>query len=1288
MVKLNTLQKKYDEAEKANAKIKSLVQRQVSLTDVKKEKEVLEKKVAVMQKDAEELKNEQQKLRSDLAAQKKANQKIVSETESTIKSLSEKLAATAKTNDALRLDLATQEGQYQAELERVRLNAESEMSRMQQELARIQANDQNVRAEYETAIEEQKDIMQLMENRLKEMNASSQQAVDERESQISDLKERLDVVSDMVDQLRSVEAELESRIEYLSSEVESTKARALESDKTAKIFENRLKEATERYQTDMEESQATIVKLKATLASQGHTIDSMKEENERLLSSMVQLEKDSKNLDSEYSSLLDALSRSIEAQSGSAPASRRPENIVSAIEKIFSELLNTRETTSSVLLEEQAKLSRALSERDSVSKKLIELESEYEAEKETFTAEIQALSNRVKSLMDEKLGSETKLNKMLYDTQLGIRESISRFQSMFLTEVNMDHESDSLTLVNAFLESASLSVNTKFTALEEAIDDLRESEIRLDDLAREQETRIVDLESVKANLDAELEDAKKVIADLMDQKAGLEADVEQMRSNLGEVSQSLASQLSEAQAELRRVNTEYEQRETEMSSDIETLRQSLEETSRQETTLREQLSQVSALLESKESELNETIETLEKNMAENEALKTSVAELNERLHAKLAESAEQTTQYEALKLKSDAHVRDLEESLDLNKELTAIVEENQREVDTLRDELASKDDSIESLREEIEILEQSVAERQQEVDNLREQIDRTKMDLSERENYYEDLQNQLAEKNTEVSKLQQDVSSMEMNQIQAEGKIQELLAEKEGLERMSEELKMELENTIELITRLETSVSEKSHEAGHLAEVAAELKQALDTRDQEVTSLRSTLEASTKEYESIIAHLKDSLIVAEKSLALKAENSKIREGEMNEQIETLTKERQELARAIQVAQTEFEATKAELERDLASRDGQLQDMNNVLEARDSEIAEMRDILSDSQVILEKKILESDDAMKALESEKMALEDRFKRDTEEGQIKLVELDREISAKDQTIEALKAEQAEFARIKQELVASQEALLQKVEDMKREYEAKTEQDLARFENEKSKLLEDKEILIKEVEQLVNCLSDERESHSVELDKLKKEKQVLNGFVEQGKLDVGALSEQVKRFESQMDESKLASSTWEEKYRILEQKALEYREVTNNERSQFDDLTQQNETLVQEKKDLEDRLRRFEIMYANEIAGRNLQLRYLEDKLKDRTLELETSKDVINSGEKLKNELKTTKLTVEEYTKRIARAEKENEEYKKKLASYQKSSEKHTHELQSHIQDLLKQLTEYEFYFAIWLD
>ncbi|XP_060908635.1 centromere-associated protein E isoform X3 [Labrus mixtus] len=841
-------------------------------------------------------------------------------------------------------------------------------------------------------------------------------------------------------------------------------------------------------------------------------------------------------------------------------------------------------------------------------------------------ASIQTLQDQVDNLMQQvcELTEELCAAQTHRDSLISAQAQ-SQEEALQLRDALQMSQEEILT-VRAELSDAALR-EEQVESLRQTLENSEAEKSQLNSAVQEELSKLTESEELRESLTEKLNDMQQLVKDLEEKLA----DSEVSKTTEEEISKELQEQLNQLTEELRVVRAETDtsvcagaqpsaetenklftvaaerdqlkadlQKHVDMAAETQLLLQSLQ------NELQEQRSDLEKLYEQKESDLREQMqslsEELERMRAEKETLPSAAQMSSEETEKLLSAVSTLTAERDQLRMDLQENVELMIENQD---ELRTALERNNEQkemIKQLQSARTSKQDGPDpsdtsAQLEELQTRMMTLSEQLQSVESERDAL------LCER----------TADSQTEeMEKLQHRVTSLSEDRDQLQDTLDTLRQEKQQLREESEGRMETLQEEMKTLTeQLQSVVSERDallcertadsqteemeklqHRVTSLSEDRDQLQDTLDTLRQEKQQLREESEGRmetlqeemktlTEQLQSVVSERET--LLSEKETSCQSSSEEMEKQQLREEMEklqhrvtSLSEDRDQLQETLEAVRQEKKQLREEMEERMEMLQSELQQQQLNSEPRSlREEQEAQQLLQIQQ--LEEHLSRAKQEVSQLKS-----------DLQENVELMIENQEELRVSQEKIRVLQEEINVMRKEKTELESKQserndgEATLQ-IQQLQNKVQSVTEQ-LQSVESERDALLRertaDSQPHSEEMEKLqhrVTSLSEDRYQLQETLEAVRQEKQQLREEMEtlqeevaQLNMTLQTLMEQKKQLEDDLQQNINTASTSQELLESVQEKLQEQKRVNGNlerEIQEKDDaLDQQVRTLTEE--------------------------------------------------------------------------------------------------------------------------
>uniref|UniRef100_A0A3Q3EWP1 Myosin-10-like n=1 Tax=Kryptolebias marmoratus TaxID=37003 RepID=A0A3Q3EWP1_KRYMA len=734
--------------------------------------------------------------------------------------------------------------------------------------AELFAEAEEMRSRLASRKQELEEVLSEMESRLVEEEERGTQLANEKkkmQQSIQDLEEQLEEEESAKQRLLLEKVSLETKVKSLEAELLTAVEQRDRLTKEKKLLEEHLSEVTDQL-TEEEEKTKSLNKLKN---KQEAVIADLEERLKREEQGRLEQEKWKRRMENE----------SLEAQEQ-----------LSDLGMLSSELRGTlaqKEKEITTLLEEEgarrAEAQRALREALSqVSELKEEVENERgmreraEKQKRDLGEELEALRTELEDTLDTTAAQQelrSRREAELNELQRGVEEETRRHEAQ-LSELRVKHSA--------------------------AIDNLQE---QLDNSKR---VRQVSLEKAKAMLEEERQNLTDEIKSLQSSRT----DSERGRKRA-------ENQLQELNARLAQADREKEDREERMHKlqcEIESLSSTLSSSDSKSLRLAKEANSL-------ESQLHDAKELLQDENRQKMALASSVRSLEEEKNGLMERLEEEEERTKELARQIQTLTQQLAELRKQSKEVSAAVETGEEVRRKLQRELDSAVLKERQREEEKERVERQRERLREELEDMTIALQRERQNCTALEKRQKKFDQSLAEEKAVSARLAEEKDKAEADSREKETRclslsrsLQEVQDQRDELERLNKQLRMEME----LLVNQQDDVGKNVHE----------LERARRALESEAQSLRT----QTEELEEELTEAEDSRLRLEVTLqALKAQF----ERELSASEEKGEEKRRALSKQVRELEIQLEEERTQRSQAASSKkqlDAELQESEAHLEA--------------------------------------------------------------------------------------------------------------------------------------------------------------------------------------------------------------------------------------------------------------------------------------------------------------------------------------------------------------------
>ncbi|KNC86589.1 hypothetical protein SARC_01270 [Sphaeroforma arctica JP610] len=719
---------------------------------------------------------------------------------------------------------------------------------------------------------------------------------DELHNEKNGLKSDLDRVQNELDSCNDSIDRFQTRSEQLLKEVEG--------------LEDQLEEESSRADNLMTEKKALQAKQSIVEAEMADA----QQRAEKLAGEKVSLEEKLSAVETELLSEKDANEKltkdkaSLESQ-----LSTRSEELAAAEEK-YKSLSKAKSKGDGSLAEIEERLATVEAER-----------SDLQTQKRKIDAELATLRDRV-----------AELEKQVAQLQAEVERKTAEVAA---TQEQLDAESEKVFAVqkeNRELTSQVESLQEELESEQSALSKLKKEKLALDLLLKELEDRMEDSET-SGNAQAEMRAKRE------EELQGLKTKYEEAQAKheevVGELKAKLQAQREELVAEveqLQRNKSELDKNANALSSEVEALKESLDsegksraDSDKKKKSLDAQLSETTSILEETTRQLSETSAKAASLAAEVDALSKSLDEKDQAL-----------TKAERDAAQARAKVDDL----------TTTLEDETRQKLNFQSKLKHAEGWTDEAKEALAECEEEVANRDRQVSSLKGQLDeltnRFRTEQGNAEN------GEAARKNLmrEVEELRTSVEGGIAAQSKLKSTNNRLQGELDDANAAVETAQSEASSALKKAKKFDAQINEQKQLAqesdarARIAEAeASRLGTDVYSLKQQIEDLNEQLMSAKKESSNLKSELEESRNSSNKDAGYVASLEKAKRvleaqlEEMRTEMEELEDELQQTEDAKVRLEVSFQATKQQLERELAERD------DSIEEGRRGLMRQMRDL---------------------------------------------------------------------------------------------------------------------------------------------------------------------------------------------------------------------------------------------------------------------------------------------------------------------------------------------------------
>lgn len=698
-----------------------------------------------------------------------------------------------------------------------------------------------------------------------------------------DLKVKLQCASEMEAQLNHQLEDVKNTMSILTSEKEAATSTIEEGRKVnddLRAITSQLKDEKEVLQLELDAAKGEVYITKDNLQSAQQEIEN--------LSQTLKITKEEKN---SLSSKVEVLSEEIKQANGKLQdLVTESSQLREKLDSRETELLTCKEMHEAHLSEtdtrtrdlqlnlETLQLHKTEIEKqkdDELSALLMKLEDKERgflsqiqhltAEKSTLSEEIKQLQDKIQEMVIESSQMRDKLDSRerellthketheayVCDTDARTRDLEKRLEELHLHKTEMEKEKDDqLSALLMKLE------DTKRDLLSQT-EHLTAEKSMLSDEVKQLQDRIQELVTESSKLRETLDDKEREFSTLKGIHDSHENEATNRIRNLELELENLQSQKHEMEKqkdfELSLLLTRLEDKEKDALSQLELLKEDVNQLQFKVETLQTQKGELEELLVQKtnesSSQFDELMIQINEKQCELESLQSQILESNAQLEKKDLEISEILIQMESLKEELSRKTADqlklqeeTEGHIKMVKDLELQLDMVQNRIKELEDQLGEQTNEIEKLRKENE--------------DLKDKISGLEKTSSEREDQYSALEKKLEEASIEASALI-DASAIEINKLQQV--LESLNAEKTQLELLAEKDKEEAakslteikDQNIELVRKIEEQeimLKEQEVAFNELTEVHKQLEVSLIECKENLQDAERKIEEMTKEF--------------------------------------------------------------------------------------------------------------------------------------------------------------------------------------------------------------------------------------------------------------------------------------------------------------------------------------------------------------------------------------------------------------------------------------------------------
>ncbi|XP_055083626.1 myosin-10 isoform X2 [Periophthalmus magnuspinnatus] len=1034
--------------------------------------------------------------------------------------------------------------------------------------AELFAEAEEMRARLANRKQELEEVLNELETRLVEEEERGVQLTNEKkkmQQSIQDLEEQLEEEETSRQRLLLEKVTLETKVKSLETDLMSAVEHRDRFSKEKKQLEDRLNEVTDQL-TEEEEKSKSLTKLKN---KQEAVIADLEERLKREEQGRQEQEKWRRRMETE----------SVEAQeqlSDLGMVTAELKGSLSQKEKDITTLQGRLEEEGARRAEAQRSLREAMSQ---VSELKEEVENERgmreraEKQRRDLSEELEALRTELEDTLDTTAAQQelrSRREAELGDLQRCVEEETRRHEAQ-LSEIRVKHSS--------------------------AIDNLQE---QLDNTKRARQS----LEKAKSVLEEERQS-------LTDEIRGLQAS--RMESERGR--KRAENQLQELTARLTQADREKEEREERMHKlqcEIESLSGNL--SSSDTKTLR-----LSKEVTSLENQLHDIQELLGEETRQKLALGTRVRALEDEKNGLMERVEEEEERAKDLNKQIQTLTQQLAELRKQTEEVNTAVESGEEARRKLQRELDSALQREKQKEEEKERVERQRERLREEIEDMTLALQRERQNCTALEKRQKKFDQCLAEEKAVSARLAEERDRAEADSREKETKylslsrsLQEAQDQKEELERINKQLRMEMEQLV----NQQDDVGKNVHE----------LERARRALDTEAQSLR----LQTQELEEELTEAENSRLRLEVTLqALKAQF----ERELSTSEEKGEEKRRALSKQVRELEIQLEEERSQRSQAVTSKkqlDAELQDLESQVETANRGKEEAMKQLRRLQAQLKDIYRELDEA-KITKEEVMTLSKESEKKIQGLEAEVLQLTEELAVSERQKRQAQQERDELADEMMNSTTGKSALGEE----KRRLEARVTQLEEELEEEQtnSELISERHRkLALQVETLTVQLQGERtlaqkaEAARDQLERQNKELKARLGDMEgavRGKhrLNVAALEAKVESLEEQLEQEQQERTIANKLVRKTEKKLKEVMMQAEDERRHADQYREQLDKSMVRLKQLKRQLEEVE----EENSRSNAQKRKLQRELEELNDSSQTKNREISS---LRNQLRRAAL------------------------------------------------------------
>nr|VZI31230.1 unnamed protein product [Spirometra erinaceieuropaei] len=595
-----------------------------------------------------------------------------------------------------------------------------------------------------------------------------------------------------------------------------------------------------------------------------------------------------------------------------------------------------------------AEVMNQLTEEEERSKQLSKLKSKHESSiteleerlsrEQAAKQDLERAKRRLEAELSERSDQEGDNRRLLEE----LRQQVTQLESeLAQTQQRLDEETHAKTL-------ALKNVRESESTVQELRDDLESEKAARDraenqkrDLKEELEALRLELIDTGTNSEAQAEALRKHEAELSNARKQLEVDAAAHETALSELRKkhtAAVDALTEQLEAMKRVKLAVENSKTQMETSNADLTNQLNaalaakaETEKRRRALEQKLNAKVMNLEEVEQQKTDLEERLAKATAEAEALSAALEESENKL-SKFArsEAANATT------------LQELRQSLEDETRAKLAIQTRLRQAESEREGLK---DSLEEEEQGKMALEKHVQLLQQQMDDVKAKVAEDAKQLEALEDTRKRLQRDRDEMSNRNEELQAQVEKLEKSRKKLQGELEDanhaLAAQRSDQvtnERKLKKLEASLAEAQANSTRLQTEKDQNDRDMRQRETV-------LLTKERELEELQERLEDSerqranlAKELEDLVSHTDDA---GKSRIELEQNNFKLETQlkELHQSFEELEDEMAQLAMEKQRADLQINALKAQLERELATKDEGFEEQRRQLQKLNRELKE-------------------------------------------------------------------------------------------------------------------------------------------------------------------------------------------------------------------------------------------------------------------------------------------------------------------------------------------------------------